>query len=220
MAEAEAEGGDEDMAEAEAEGGAEAASPVYDMSLAFHEGDPATWGEVRDSNPTAASALDAAARPRHPLPLNSSQQGADGSQQALVGRTATSMELRGGSALGRACLAMPSSASDPRRPPNPGLARVVGQYLGLSTVDPTDSGHGYRFSPDPNPPPPAMRTAEGSRRQVQVVEEAACPGYILTGPAHEPLWSRGVIGGSPSALSQDMGSPSGNAHGRPAPRRR
>ena len=154
----------------------------------------------------------------------------DGSQLAYAGTTAQSSGLRGGGALGYACLQGHPDTVDIRRPQNAGLAVVAGQYTGGGTVDPTGSvAAGYRYSPPaekrPRPvatvePPPAMRTAEGSRRQVQVVEEAACPGYILTGPAHEPLWSRGLIGGSPSALSQDMGSPSGNAHGRPAPRRR
>ena len=150
--------------------------------------------------------IEVAARPSHPLPLNPSQEAADGSQQAFAGRTAIGSALRGGGRLGYSCLANPSSASDPRRPPNPGLARMVGQYPGLSTVDPTDRGTGYRYSPNPTTAP-FVRTAE----------ETVNPGHV---PYHMPAWANGVRGDGPSALSQGMGSPSDNARGEPAPHRR
>ena len=187
----EGDGGGDSEGEREGEGEGEA-SEVYDVPLEV--------AAVYDVP------IEVAARPLHPLPLNPSQEAADGSQQALAGRTATSDALRGGGRLGYSCLANPSSASDPRRPPNPGLARIVGQYPGLSTVDPTDRGTGYRYSPNPT-----------TASFVRTAEETVNPGHV---PYHMPAWANGVRGDGPSALSQGMGSPSDNARGEPAPHRR
>ena len=119
-------------------------------------------GEGDGSGSDTSEVLEVGMPTLHPRPLTTSQEAMDGSQLAYAGTTAQSSGLRGGGALGYACLQGHPDTVDIRRPQNAGLAVVAGQYTGAGTVDPTGSvAAGYRYQPP----------AEGRRTPVATVEE-------------------------------------------------